>query len=95
MSYAIYVGNESGFAIYDDVVKKMKDSNRYELVRYPLEVELENFNNQLIGFEFNTIFKNIEQNLVYLKMTVQTYGYLFDIIYLSLCFIICFKGRGK
>ena len=93
---ATYFFNESGIAVYDEIVETFKGSEKYEFIRYPTEEEKSNFNSMddnkiyYTGAYINTVFKNKETNN-YVALNMQrlkfassyTYGHNFDIIYLS------------
>jgi hypothetical protein len=93
---ATYFFNESGIAVYDEIVETFKGSDKYEFIRYPTEEEKSNFNSMddnkiyYTGAYINTVFKNKETNN-YVTLNMQrlkfassyTYGHNFDIIYLS------------
>ena len=94
INYATYfTKDESGFVKYDEIVGKIVGSDRFELVRYPTALEVENFNSFddlkiLTGDAvMNTIVRNKEtKNLVFLQIRrtkPNNYGYEFDLIYLS------------
>ena len=77
-----FKNNESGNSRYDEIVGLYDNSDKYELIRYPTEIEIDDFNNQNLTkmldnenlmLELNTVYKNKNVgNLVVISLNKST-----------------------